>query len=186
MNRILTGILALALAAVPALAAAPALAGDFALKWWSVDCGGAIGTVAGGIYALSGTIGQSDAGPAMNGGAYEVASGFWTGGLMITSDVEEGDANGGTPAGPALAFRASGSAPNPFRERVTMSFELPSRQPVELAIYDPSGRLCRRVQDGELDAGRHSLVWDGLDAEGQSVASGIYFVLLRTPAGQHR
>ena len=123
----------------------------------------------------------------MIGGAYQVRGGFWTGGMSITSDVEDGESDAETPAGsPGLVFRVRDSAPNPFRERVTVSFELPSRQPVQLAIYDLSGRLCRRMFDGGLEAGKHDLVWDGRDSQGRPVTSGIYFVVLQTPVGQHR
>ncbi|MDQ7029823.1 MAG: hypothetical protein Q9O62_08620 [Ardenticatenia bacterium] len=46
----------------------------FDLPWWTVDGGGS--TVSGGPYALSGTLGQPDAGP-LNGGAYSLVGGFW-------------------------------------------------------------------------------------------------------------
>ena len=47
---------------------------SFGLDWFKVDGGG--GTSTGGVYAVSGTIGQPDAG-AMNGGPYSVTGGFW-------------------------------------------------------------------------------------------------------------
>jgi hypothetical protein len=169
------------------LTAMPALGDEFAVDWWTIDCGGAIGTVAGGPYALSGTIGQPDARGPMTGGAYVVQGGFWTGGMVVTSDVLDPDSDAESGAGsPGLAFRARDSAPNPFRALVTVTFELPSRQPVQLAIYDISGRLCRTLFDGGLDAGKHDLAWDARDTEGRTVASGIYFVVLQTPVGQHR
>ncbi len=58
-------------------AAAPALAQPYDISWWTVAGGG--GTSTGGIYSLSGTIGQSDAGPAMSGGIYTVTGGYWAG-----------------------------------------------------------------------------------------------------------
>ena len=45
------------------------------LTWWSVDGGG--GTSTGGVYAVTGTIGQPDAG-AMRGGNYSLTGGFWS------------------------------------------------------------------------------------------------------------
>jgi hypothetical protein len=47
---------------------------QFAIDWFSVDGGG--GTSSGGAYALSGTIGQPDAGP-MTGGRFTLTGGFW-------------------------------------------------------------------------------------------------------------
>ena len=67
-------LLALLLLLVPVLAYAQG--GGFGLKWWTVDGGG--GTGAGGAYALSGTLGQPDAG-SMSGGGYTLVGGFWSG-----------------------------------------------------------------------------------------------------------
>ena len=57
--------------------AAPALAQPFEISWYTIDGGG--GTSAGGVYSLSGTIGQPDAGPVMSGGVYSLTGGFWAG-----------------------------------------------------------------------------------------------------------
>jgi hypothetical protein len=62
----------LLLAAVPVLAAI-----SYDLSWWTVDGGG--GAVSGGSYALTGTIGQPDAG-VLTGGGYTLGGGFWGGG----------------------------------------------------------------------------------------------------------
>ena len=51
-----------------------AYAQNYTLDWWSVDGGG--GTCTGGVYTVSGTIGQPDAG-AMSGGNYTLQGGFW-------------------------------------------------------------------------------------------------------------
>ena len=47
---------------------------QYSLDWSTVDGGG--GTSTGGVYTVSGTIGQPDAG-AMNGGTYTLDGGFW-------------------------------------------------------------------------------------------------------------
>ncbi len=46
----------------------------FSIDWFTIDGGGDTST--GGVYAVSGTIGQPDAG-AMTGGPYSLAGGFW-------------------------------------------------------------------------------------------------------------
>jgi len=44
---------------------------NYAIDWWTIDGGG--GTSTGGVYSVTGTIGQPDAGStAMTGGAYSV------------------------------------------------------------------------------------------------------------------
>lgn len=73
--------------------------------------------------------------------------------------------------------------PNPFNPTVTIPFETAGRGPVEVQIFDVSGRLLRTLSGGDLQAGRHELVWDGRDARGRTVASGVYFCRLR--AGIH-
>ncbi|MBC8094301.1 MAG: hypothetical protein H7Y43_00685, partial [Akkermansiaceae bacterium] len=53
---------------------ATADAQPFAIDWHTIDGGG--GTSTGGVYSVSGTIGQPDAGR-MSGGNYSIDGGFW-------------------------------------------------------------------------------------------------------------
>ena len=48
----------------------------YSIDWYKISCGG--GTSTGGVYAVSGTIGQADASGAMSGGQYSVTGGFWS------------------------------------------------------------------------------------------------------------
>lgn len=57
-----------------AVAPGAARAQQYSIDWYSLDGGGGIST--GGIYAVSGTIGQPDAG-AMTGGQFALTGGFW-------------------------------------------------------------------------------------------------------------
>jgi len=52
-----------------------ALAQTYSINWYKIAGGG--GTSSGGVYSLSGTIGQPDASPALTGGAYSLTGGFW-------------------------------------------------------------------------------------------------------------
>ena len=60
-----------------------------------------------------------------------------------------------------------------------MSFVVPGEargaRPVQLAIYDPSGRLVRQLVQGPVGTGAQSVVWDGRDNQGRSLGSGVYF-----------
>jgi hypothetical protein len=67
MKRLLVAFLL-----VPSVAA---LAQSYSIDWSTIDGGG--GTSTGGVYSVSGTVGQSDAG-AMNGGSYSLTGGFWS------------------------------------------------------------------------------------------------------------
>jgi hypothetical protein len=48
---------------------------QYAINWSTIDGGG--GTSTGGVYSVSGTIGQPDAGPTMTNGQFSVTGGFW-------------------------------------------------------------------------------------------------------------
>lgn len=54
----------------------PAFTRSFSIDWSTTDGGG--GTSTGGVYSVSGTIGQPDASGAMTGGQYFLAGGFWS------------------------------------------------------------------------------------------------------------
>jgi len=53
-----------------------ALAQSYSIDWFTIDGGG--GTSTGGVFALSGTIGQPDAGGPMSGGNFSLTGGFWS------------------------------------------------------------------------------------------------------------
>ena len=52
-----------------------AFAQTYSIDWSTIDGGG--GTSTGGVYSVSGTIGQPDAGGPMTNGQYSVTGGFW-------------------------------------------------------------------------------------------------------------
>jgi hypothetical protein len=52
-----------------------AVAQNYSIDWYKVSGGG--GTSTGGVYSVSGTIGQHDAGGPMSGGNYSLTGGFW-------------------------------------------------------------------------------------------------------------
>ncbi len=49
---------------------------SYSIDWYKVAAGG--GTSTGGVYSVSGTIGQHDAGGPMTGGNYSLTGGFWS------------------------------------------------------------------------------------------------------------
>jgi hypothetical protein len=54
--------------------ASTSFAQNYSIDWFTIDGGG--GTSTGGVYSLSGTIGQPDAGT-LSGGSYSLIGGFW-------------------------------------------------------------------------------------------------------------
>lgn len=88
--------------------------------------------------------------------------------------------------GPGVVARIVGVAPNPFNPSTEIHFELTSAGPVEVTIYDGRGRFVRRLVRAPFAAGMHRVVWNGLDATGRAVASGVYRAQLSTSQGHDR
>jgi len=65
--------------------------------------------------------------------------------------------------------------PNPFNPTTTISYDLHHSAHVQLTIYDALGRQVRQLVNGQTNAGQHSVVWNGTDDQGKSVAAGLYF-----------
>lgn len=64
--------------------------------------------------------------------------------------------------------------PNPFNPDMQISFTLPARQLVELAVYDIRGRLVEHLLSKAFDAGEHKVTWDG-----SANASGVYLMVMK-------
>jgi flagellar hook assembly protein FlgD len=73
--------------------------------------------------------------------------------------------------------------PNPFNSQTRISYELDQHGPVRLSIFDGNGRLIRNLVDSDESAGSKYVIWDGMDVQGNQVASGIYLYRLKTLAG---
>jgi FlgD Ig-like domain len=70
------------------------------------------------------------------------------------------------------------NVPNPFNPETTIRFSLPAGERVALAVYSTNGALVRTLVDGVQPAGSHDVTWDGRDASGRPVSSGVYFYRL--------
>lgn len=68
--------------------------------------------------------------------------------------------------------------PNPFNPVTTISYSLPKSGIVNLDVYDVTGRLVRSIVSRAEPSGNHITKWDGHDANGEVVSSGVYFVRL--------
>jgi len=77
------------------------------------------------------------------------------------------------------SFELKQNYPNPFNPSTTISFALPRAGEVSLMIYNLQGQLVKKLVAGEMNAGRHDLIWDATDDQGGRVASGVYFYVIR-------
>src|SRR5262245_59699511 len=76
ISRLLISRLLGAALLVCAVVPAALHAQTYSIDWYTIDGGG--GTSTGGVYSVSGTIGQPDAGGPMTGGNFTLSGGFWT------------------------------------------------------------------------------------------------------------
>ena len=80
----------------------------------------------------------------------------------------------------ALRLQAS---PNPFRERVVFRVELAEPGPVDLSVFDASGRRIARLLEGPQNAGGRVMTWDRREAAWPELSSGVYYVRLQNGRG---
>jgi hypothetical protein len=55
----------------------------------------------------------------------------------------------------------------------------------EIFVCGVDGRIVRSIVRGGLHAKTSQVSWDGLDAHGRSLASGIYFITVSTSGSMH-
>ena len=70
--------------------------------------------------------------------------------------------------------------PNPFNPETTISFALASASHVNLSIYNVLGQEVMVLLDETIPAGTHQVNWNGKNANGESLSSGIYFCRIIT------
>ena len=58
--------------------------------------------------------------------------------------------------------------------------DLPQAAEVQLIVCDLLGREVVRLVDQRLEAGFHQSAWNGRDANGRDVPTGVYFARLLT------
>jgi hypothetical protein len=71
-----------------------------------------------------------------------------------------------------------GNYPNPFNPTTTISFHIATAGVVKLDIYNVRGQYVNTLVHEPKTRGKHQVVWNGTDHDGQGVASGVYLVRL--------
>jgi hypothetical protein len=84
--------------------------------------------------------------------------------------------SGTVPAAIALAA----PRPNPTKKETVLQLSLASPDVVDISIFDVRGSLVRALSRGVIEAGEHSVRWDGFDEGGFAAAPGFYFVRAKT------
>ena len=100
-------------------------------------------------------------------------------GPMAASTMSDIDMNlNATPA----EFALMQNYPNPFNPSTEIRYQLAKSTKTTLSIYDVRGQRVKQLISGIQDAGAYTVVWNGLDATGARVNSGIYIYELKAGA----
>lgn len=71
-------------------------------------------------------------------------------------------------------YALSQNFPNPFNPTTNFTLSLPEASDYAIRIFNVAGQLVRSF-DGRLEAGIHTITWEGNNNQGAKVASGVYF-----------
>jgi hypothetical protein len=87
---------------------------------------------------------------------------------------------GGTAGGPSIpgqtyVYRLAQNAPNPCVSMTEIWFEVSRETGVSITVYNTLGQRVRTLVNESMEAGEHRVSWDGRNASGQRVSSGVYF-----------
>jgi hypothetical protein len=66
--------------------------------------------------------------------------------------------------------------PNPFNAETVIQFGLPQPDRVSLFLYNSHGQRVRTLADGDFREGYHTVQWDGKNADGKRLPTGIYVI----------
>ncbi|MEA1972732.1 MAG: T9SS type A sorting domain-containing protein, partial [Candidatus Cloacimonadota bacterium] len=69
--------------------------------------------------------------------------------------------------------------PNPFNPTTAISFSIAEESKVELVIYNVKGQKVKTLANDVMEAGNHSLIWNGETDNGATVGSGMYFYKMK-------
>ena len=78
-------------------------------------------------------------------------------------------------------FTLGQNYPNPFNPTTTITFQLAEASDVRLTVYDVMGRAVSTLVQEPMEAGTYTVEWEGADAAGRPLPSGLY--LYRIEAG---
>ena len=99
-------------------------------------------------------------------------------GPILITDIQEGNNNTNIPDD----YVTAGNYPNPFNPTTIIWFKIPSNLTnsfTELSIYNVNGELISSLVNDVLPSGNYLVKWNGQNAKGKDVSSGIYLYHLK-------
>ena len=168
MNRKKTGVIGwmVLLASMVLRSAFIQSSTNYTLKKDAIDQGGSVSTSVN--YRVIDAVGQPGPVGTSASAGYSEASGFLAGGIIVSGVSEE--VSQAIPG----EFKLFQNYPNPFNPETFIGYQLPKPADVELVIYDLNGREVWKMVQKNKPAGCYQTQWDGRDALGQMVGSGVY------------
>lgn len=109
---------------------------------------------------------------------YEPSGVFYDNLHLFVPTVGVGDAPRAQAPGLAPAY------PNPFRSATRIDYAVARPGPVDVSVFDITGRRVATLYRGTAAAGAHSVSWDGRTTDGQPAPAGVYRAVLQTAAGR--
>ena len=94
--------------------------------------------------------------------------------LGIVDDVDD------APATIPAEFALAQNYPNPFNPSTTINFSLSKSEQVQLQVFNLVGEHIITLINGQYQSGTHTAKWNGRDAAGNQVVSGVYLYRLQT------
>ena len=77
-------------------------------------------------------------------------------------------------------FRLFQNYPNPFNPMTVIQYDLSMATHVSLIVYDLNGKKVRTLVDEKETSGKKSVIWMGVNNQGNPVSTGLYFYRLKT------
>jgi len=88
--------------------------------------------------------------------------------------IDVGEKNGDEEYPVPVSFHLDQNYPNPCNRATEIGYQIHVPSYVTLQIYNICGQLVRTLVQELQEEGAYTIQWDGQDAEGEKVASGIY------------
>lgn len=80
----------------------------------------------------------------------------------------------------SIDFNLSNAFPNPFNPVTEFYYTLPENQNIQISVFDIMGRQVTTLYQGMQSAGKHHLAWEANNHSGMALASGVYFIQLKS------
>jgi len=76
-------------------------------------------------------------------------------------------------------FALNANYPNPFNPTTNIEYSIASSSEVKIQVFNLVGQLVNTLVNETQKAGRYLVTWNGNNARGQSVSSGVYFIKMK-------